>query len=287
MTNPSENNDFDVFLSHETEKQKQIEIARINSEKIEAFMYAELRSQNVPKIIDDIDNVEAQLHNDYYDLIYPSIFEEIENDKKYMHTDIETIKAIADLTCEAEVEAEAMRELQFLRLAGLAIINGQYYESNNIDHDPTESKKKTMADFMIDKGIAIDDPWMQFYASIVPGDDLDPNNINDQKYILEAIELLTVKEDRRKKTDEIVNEIHSIIVNNTEAATLNTKIIEITGNMFRKAYMASELDTLSSANNVTAERDAFIYGSGREIGIDDNTIKKLINLLEQNYPTNK
>jgi hypothetical protein len=278
---------FDKFLADQVERENKKTEASALAEKIDRFVYSELRAQNVPCIIDDDLDVCGELIAGFKTEILPEVRAHyLEQEPELLELGDEfdvLVNNHIDLITRARVQKELLMILKVKMSLAL------YGQDPDLDEDKASAfKKSQIADFMVNQGYEFDDPWVRFYDNITPGSGLDPNNEADQQYITDAIFQLAEGSVRTKEVSDMLHTAYSIAgidtdnVNNENSDSISIKIRTVAKAM---NYVV-EMNIVKDGDNRSAERESNIYEIMREADFDDATIKDLVEFIELKFPLN-
>jgi hypothetical protein len=143
-------------------------------------------------------------------------------------------------------------------------------------------KKELQADFLIEYGMKPDHPLQVFFNHETPGEGLDPTNPSDKKYIQMSEDDLDKHIVAQAKRRQVVETGREILGMDFET-TSEEEIAYATHILLEMHFVASS--TLSAHEQ--ANRLETLHEIGRKLGCGYKTLTTLVELFDNNYPTNE
>lgn len=269
--------EFTQSLEDSAEREMERMRVRGEYETIKNEVFDRLAELGIPRVIDRDVNTEIELYQEYANAFFAVKREEAR------HVDLEM-----DRSWDRQVSVECVyayfKEREFEAL----VLNNATGHKFLLQRNNTEAvagyleslKKQFQAEFIVNYGRGLHDPWQQFFDEIAPGQGLDMSNPVDRVHMNVAEVKRLIYRQATIKKETLVNRAIEIAGIDREKGEI-TDVAQATFD-FLNTYMIAEMSVSTETEH--ANRSDLLWQQMRSIGLNSDVAKQVVALFEEAFP---
>lgn len=279
---PKPDDDFDAFLSSAMEGERNMSDGEAFMAKLDSEMYQALPYYAIYPLSDH-DEQRAAAHATMTTDVYIAVNEDRLREAYRNQFDTEDeFQAFLMSQATDTVKREHMHEVAILARVGM-LLGGYEFDSRRLTTEAElllakdvleETKKKLIAELIVEGIIDARGGWIQFLNDFIPGEALDPSDESAEEYFAEALEHYVYRSEKTEGIQRTAAELRELLASSTDFVHRNNDPSTTTTDLMLAAMFERQLSA----------RDAALDEVARRVGIDGANLVLVKGILVEIYP---
>lgn len=264
-----------VFNAQQVKQDELNARTKVKADEIMDGLYQRFDEYNMPRVIDFDEDRETELFLEYVRSRQDAKIEELRWSPEGLDDDAVCEASLAILKDYYEEREYQTKLFNYATMLIYVTTNPEEFSDEDLDVD--EMKMKLLATFQVHYKLSPE--WIRFFDDVTPGEKRRYQYPLFNDYVEEALDTLSQFEYERSRRWMIIEIAKEILGVNEDEDDLSDVLTNVS-HLIEMQFIAN---TTVNSDSDRANRNADLWEYGREVGLDNESLRSIISFFEQTY----